>query len=168
VWFRRLPILAKIVVALIFLPLALALWVWRRPWLLLERQVIIAIMAVLWCVGVFPWAPGDGRLVQEAGRRSWRKRLGAPGEIRTPDLRFRRPPRAIITRRSRLARISHNPCTAATFCPQSLSLVAPYDGPVSARPVDKSVDTVVDETGARSLRCRAPRPPNYRGRAGRQ
>jgi hypothetical protein len=54
--FRRLPILAKIVVALIFLPLALALWVWRRPWLLLERQVIIAIMAVLWCVGVFPWA----------------------------------------------------------------------------------------------------------------
>ena len=56
VWFRRLPILAKIVVALIFLPLALALWVWRRPWLLLERQVIIAIMAVLWCVGVFPWA----------------------------------------------------------------------------------------------------------------
>jgi hypothetical protein len=54
VWFRRLPILAKVVVVLVLLPLALALWIWRRPWPVTERRVIIAIMAVLWCVGIFP------------------------------------------------------------------------------------------------------------------
>jgi hypothetical protein len=55
--FLRLPVLAKIVVVIVLLPLALGLWVWRRvKWPLMERRLIIAVMAVLWCFGTFPRA----------------------------------------------------------------------------------------------------------------
>ena len=56
-WFMRLPLIGKIIVVIILLPYALGLWVWRRvKWPLMERRLIILLMAALWCYGLFPRA----------------------------------------------------------------------------------------------------------------
>ena len=44
-WLRRRPLAIQAVVWLLFLPIAIGIWIWRRPWTLVIRVTLLVALA---------------------------------------------------------------------------------------------------------------------------
>ena len=54
-WVRALPVVAEVVVWVVFLPVMVGLWVWESSWSVLGRVLALAGMVVWTLLGVSSW-----------------------------------------------------------------------------------------------------------------
>lgn len=60
-WIRSLPLVAQVVLWLLFLPVVIGLWVWETDWPVAARLLVVAGLAV-WTLYMFlPRWLGEGR-----------------------------------------------------------------------------------------------------------
>jgi hypothetical protein len=56
-WFRKIPLLIKLLLALLFLPVVIGLWIWNTRWPIWLRLALVAGLAWMTIYTFFPKQP---------------------------------------------------------------------------------------------------------------